>query len=128
MHLRCLALALLPLVATPAFAATGVTFYASFDHSVIPEVALGGRRPIKVVGFAADRAGTGKVVPSPKNGTGKFGGGLVLDGSSYVEYPAGANLGARASTIALWFKPLAWGAKTYDNIFGPSDTDRNGLH
>lgn len=114
------------IVATGAFAVEGVTFYASFDRSVLPEVARGGRVPVKVVGFS--KTGTAKAVPAAEaSETGKFGRGLVLDGSSYVEYPAGKSVGEQAFTVALWFKPLQWGAKTYDNLLGFSENDLNAL-
>lgn len=105
---------LLTAVTTSAFAVDGVTFYASFDHWMLPDIALGGRAPIKALG--------GKLVP------GKLGRALALDGNSYLEFPAGASVGESGGTVALWFRPENWGEKTYDNIFGLSDNENNALH
>ena len=110
----CLILPLL-LVTSAAFAVDGVTFYLSCDHWMLPDVAAGGRTPIRIVG-------------TPALAAGKFGKALALDGNSYLEFPAGANVGQTGGTVALWFRPDDWGAKTYDNIFGLSDSPDNALH
>jgi hypothetical protein len=102
-------------MASTAFAVDGVTFYLSFDHWMLPDVAAGGRAPIKI-------AGTPALAP------GKFGKALALDGNSYLEFPAGANVARAGGTVALWLKPEDWGAKTYDNVFGFSDGVNNALH
>jgi hypothetical protein len=102
-------------MATHAFALEGVTFYASFDHWLRPDLAVGSRAPIKTVG-------------RPSLAPGKIGKALRLDGSSYLEFPAGPNVGERGGTVALWFKPDNWGAKIYDNIAGFSDSPDNALH
>lgn len=100
------------LLAAPLSAET--LFYASFDSTLLPDLARGGRLPVKRIG--------GALAP------GKVGQALALDGSSYLEFPAGANVAGKAFTIALWFRPDDWGAKQYDNLFGLSDTDKNTLN
>lgn len=124
----CLTILLVLLVATGSYAVEGVTFYASFDRWLLPEVALGARMPVKVAGLGAAKAapaaeGTASAVPAP----GRFGRGLILDGNSYVEYSPTSNIASTAGTVALWFRPEKWGAKTYDNILGFSDSDTNAL-
>lgn len=93
---------------------SGVTFHASFDHWLLPDSAAGSRLPVKVVG--------GKLV------AGKLGQALALDGRSYLEFEPQANVGTRGGTVALWFRPDDWGAKTYDNFFGLSEDDENCVH
>ncbi|MBU0608263.1 MAG: alpha-galactosidase, partial [Armatimonadetes bacterium] len=101
--------------ATAAFAVDGVTFCMSFDRWMLPDMAAGSRTPIRIVG-------------APALAPGKLGKALSLDGNSYLEFPAGANVGTTGGTVALWFKPENWGAKTYDNLFGFSDDPDNALH
>lgn len=98
-----------------SMAADGVLFRASFEHWPMADVAVGGRMPLK-------RAG------NPVLGPGRHGNGLVLDGGSYLEFPAGENVGSRAGTVSLWVRPDAWGEKTYDSIFGFSDNNVNAFH
>ena len=112
--MRALVLPLM-FVTTTAFAVDGVTFYMSFDRWMLPDVAAGGRVPLRIVG-------------APALAPGKLGKALSLDGNSYLELPAGANVGQTGGTVALWFRPDNWGAKTYDNIFGFSDSPDNALH
>lgn len=114
----CLTLLMVLLLATSSYAVTGVTFYASFDRWLLPEVAAGSPMPVKVAGLGATKA-------VPVNG--KFDHGLVLDGNSYIEYSPTGNIPATAGTVALWFRPEKWGAKTYDNILAFSDSDTNAL-
>jgi Concanavalin A-like lectin/glucanases superfamily len=93
----------------------GLLFSASFDRWLIADVAAGGRVPIREVG-------------KPSLAPGKHGQALALDGASYLEFPAGANVGRTACTICLWFLPGRWGARQYDNILGLSDSNLNALH
>lgn len=102
------------LAAPSAQAVEGVTFYAPFDHWLIAEQAAGSRRPVKVFG--------GRLVP------GKVGQALALDGKSYLEFAPAGNVAVGQGTVAMWFQPTAWGAKTYDNFFGLSDNDENCIH
>ena len=93
---------------------SGVTFHASFDQWLLPDSAVGSRLPLKVVG--------GKLVP------GKYGQALALDGKSYLEFRPHGNVGTQGGTVAMWFRPDDWGAKTYDNFFGLSADDENCVH
>ncbi len=104
---------LLALLAANCPAAEGVVFHASFDRWLVADTAAGGRTPIKQIGGALAE--------------GKHGMALALDGKSYLEFPAGANVPAGPLTVCLWFRPDDWGARTYDNLFGFSDTDQNAL-
>lgn len=114
MSQACLGLVFLALCCAGAFAIEGVSFQASFDRWIIADKALGGRMPIKQIG--------GELAD------GKYGRALVLDGDSYIEFPAGASVPQGAQTVCLWLRPDDWGAKQYDNILGYSDTDLNALH
>lgn len=92
---------------------SGVTFYASFDHWLLADQAVGRRSPVRAFG--------GKLAP------GKVGQALDLDGNSYLEFSPVGNVAEGKGTVALWFQPRDWGAKTYDNFFGLSDTDTNAV-
>jgi len=98
-----------------AAAVEGVLFHASFDRWPMADVAARGRAPIR-------EAGTPQLAP------GRYGQALALDGRSYLEFPAGPNVGPRAGTICLWFRPERWGARLYDNILGLSDGNVNAFH
>ncbi|MBI2299746.1 MAG: hypothetical protein HYU66_12540, partial [Armatimonadetes bacterium] len=69
-----LAAALCPTLAAPG---DGVLFHASYDRWLLADQAAGGRAPFRRSGAAL--------------GEGKLGRALQLDGSGFVEYPAGAN-------------------------------------
>lgn len=111
-YLICLSVVLMT---AHAFAASGLTFYMSFDRWMLPDFARGARAPIKIVG-------------APRLTPGKFGKALTLDGNSYLEFPAGDNVAKTGGTVACWFKPDNWGEKTYDNLFGFSEGVNNALH
>ena len=65
----------------------GLLFYASFDKTVEPEVALGARTV---------KAGDVRTVP------GKTGGAALLDGSSGLVYTVPGNIEMDRGTAALW--------------------------
>lgn len=92
----------------------GVTFHASFDHWLLPDSAAGSRLPLQVIG--------GQLAP------GKYGQALALNGKSYLEFAPEGNVGTQGGTVAMWFRPEDWGAKTYDNFFGLSEDDENCVH
>jgi hypothetical protein len=91
------------------------TFYLSFDTWPVADVAVGDPAPRATVG-------------QPQFGPGKKVNGLQLDGSSYLEFSPTGNINGKACTVCLWVKLEKWGAKTYDSIFGLSDTNQNALH
>ncbi len=98
-------------VATPI---TGVRFHASFDRWVTADRAAGGRLPKPGARLAL--------------AAGKLGQALQLDGAGYLEFPAGDSYPGPVGTVALWYQPAQWGARTYDSIFGFSDNNVNAFH